>query len=58
MSSAAGQDELFMFVEKVGKKNIKVKFYELDENGAEVWFDWGNFTEIDVHHQYAIALTT
>lgn len=47
-----------MFVEKVGKKNIKVKFYELDENGAEVWCDWGNFTEIDVHHQYAIALTT
>lgn len=58
VSTAAGQDELFMFVEKVGKKNIKVKFYELDENGAEVWCDWGNFTEIDVHHQYAIALTT
>lgn len=45
-------------MEKVGKKNIKVKFFELDENDLEVWHDWGVFTEIDVHHQYAIALKT
>ncbi|GAB0099885.1 Nuclear factor NF-kappa-B p110 subunit [Sergentomyia squamirostris] len=56
--SAEGGDDLFLFVEKVNKKNIKVKFYEEDDYGETSWKDWGNFTEIDVHHQYGIALTT
>lgn len=57
-SSASGGDDLIILVEKVGKKNIKVKFYELDEFDKEVWTAWGIFTEVDVHHQYAIALRT
>ncbi|XP_055325514.1 nuclear factor NF-kappa-B p110 subunit isoform X2 [Sitodiplosis mosellana] len=57
VGSAAGNDDLFMFVEKVGKKNIKVRFFELDDDQV-IWEDWGKFTEADVHHQYAIALKT
>lgn len=58
VSSAAGGEDLIILVEKVGKKNIKVKFYELDDFDKEVWSAWGVFTEVDVHHQYAIALRT
>ncbi|XP_055688196.1 nuclear factor NF-kappa-B p110 subunit isoform X3 [Lutzomyia longipalpis] len=62
MSSAAssvnGGEDLFLFVEKVNKKNIKVRFYEENDDGQIVWESYGHFTEIDVHHQYGIALTT
>lgn len=58
VSDAAGNNDLFLFVEKVGKKNIKVRFYEVDEFEEVTWEDWGRFSEADVHHQYAIALRT
>lgn len=41
--------ERFFFPE-----NIKIRFYEEDE-GHEVWQDFGKFNDIDVHHQYAIV---
>ncbi|XP_021697567.1 nuclear factor NF-kappa-B p110 subunit isoform X1 [Aedes aegypti] len=53
-----GGEEVFMFVEKVCKNNIKIRFYELDEYDQEIWQDWGSFSEADVHHQYAIAFKT
>ncbi|XP_055625537.1 nuclear factor NF-kappa-B p110 subunit isoform X2 [Toxorhynchites rutilus septentrionalis] len=53
-----GGEEIFMFVEKVCKNNIKIRFYELDDNDQEVWQEWGVFSEADVHHQYAIAFKT
>jgi len=34
--------------------NIKIKFYELDSDFREVWSAYGDFSEADVHHQYAI----
>lgn len=37
------------------EENIKVRFFETDENDQETWEDWGKFTETDVHHQYAIG---
>lgn len=58
VSSAEGGDDLFLLVEKVNKKNIKVRFFEEDKDGNCVWEDWGRFSETDVHHQYAIALRT
>uniref|UniRef100_A0A8D8CWH8 Nuclear factor NF-kappa-B p110 subunit n=1 Tax=Culex pipiens TaxID=7175 RepID=A0A8D8CWH8_CULPI len=62
LSSTAGNveggEEVFMFVEKVCKNNIKIRFYELDEYDQEIWQDWGTFSEADVHHQYAIAFKT
>ncbi|XP_053994187.1 nuclear factor NF-kappa-B p100 subunit isoform X1 [Hylaeus volcanicus] len=57
-SSVDGNEEVFIFVEKVGKKNIKIKFFELNEDDTEIWRDYGRFSELDVHHQYAIAFRT
>ena len=36
-------------------ENIKVKFYELDDEDNIVWEDYGKFSDLDVHHQYAIV---
>ncbi len=36
-------------------ENIKVRFFEVDENDEPIWEDWGRFSEVDVHHQYAIG---
>lgn len=36
-------------------ENIKVKFYELDSDEQEIWFDYAKFGENDVHHQYGIV---
>ncbi|PSN40141.1 hypothetical protein C0J52_13050 [Blattella germanica] len=58
VSSCCGNEEVFILVEKVGKKNIKIKFFELDDEDNEVWCDYGKFSELDVHHQYAIVFRT
>ncbi|KAK2584999.1 hypothetical protein KPH14_008528 [Odynerus spinipes] len=57
-SSCEGGEEVFILVEKVGKKNIKIKFFELNEDDTEIWSDYGRFSELDVHHQYAIVFRT
>ncbi|XP_029177130.1 nuclear factor NF-kappa-B p100 subunit isoform X2 [Nylanderia fulva] len=57
-SSCEGGEEVFIFVEKVSKKNIKIKFFELNDDDIEVWTDYGRFSELDVHHQYALAFRT
>lgn len=36
-------------------ENVKVRFFELDDEETEIWSDFGKFNELDVHHQYAIA---
>ncbi|XP_076277508.1 nuclear factor NF-kappa-B family member relish isoform X2 [Lasioglossum baleicum] len=56
--SVDGGEEVFLLVEKVGKKNIKVRFFEVNEDNFEVWSDYGRFSELDVHHQYAIVFRT
>ncbi|EDV49828.1 nuclear factor NF-kappa-B p110 subunit [Drosophila erecta] len=53
-----GNDELILLVEKVSKKNIKVRFFEEDEDGETVWEAYAKFRESDVHHQYAIVCQT
>uniref|UniRef100_A0A182QGU8 RHD domain-containing protein n=1 Tax=Anopheles farauti TaxID=69004 RepID=A0A182QGU8_9DIPT len=58
VSGVEGGEEVFMFVEKVCKNNIKIRFFELDEYDQEVWHDMAVFSEADVHHQYAIAFKT
>ncbi|XP_017791492.1 PREDICTED: nuclear factor NF-kappa-B p110 subunit [Habropoda laboriosa] len=57
-SSVEGGEEVFILVEKVGKKNIKIKFFELNEDDHEIWCEYGRFSELDVHHQYAIVFRT
>ncbi|XP_067010765.2 nuclear factor NF-kappa-B p110 subunit isoform X2 [Anabrus simplex] len=58
VSSCMGGEEVFILVEKVGKKNIKIKFFEVDDEDNEIWCDYGKFSELDVHHQYAIVFKT
>ncbi|XP_022255598.1 nuclear factor NF-kappa-B p100 subunit-like isoform X2 [Limulus polyphemus] len=53
-----GSDEVFLLCEKVNKKDVKVIFFEEDENGMVQWQDFGSFTEADVHHQVAIVFKT
>ncbi|KAJ2951951.1 hypothetical protein O0L34_g4210 [Tuta absoluta] len=53
-----GGDDVFILVEKVNKKNIVIRFYELNEEGDEVWSANGNFLQSDVHHQFAIVFRT
>ncbi|CAH2105464.1 unnamed protein product [Euphydryas editha] len=53
-----GGDDVFIFVEKVNKKNIMIRFFELDENGDRVWQSMCNFLQSDVHHQYGIVFRT
>lgn len=76
-SCCTGQEEIFIFVEKVNKselvlliwcyivydfklktvfaEDIKIRFFETDENEQEIWSAFADFSELDVHHQYAIA---
>jgi len=54
----SGGDEIFIFIERVKKGDIHVRFFELDKDEERVWEDFGEFQEGDVHHQYAIAFKT
>ncbi|XP_030376278.1 nuclear factor NF-kappa-B p110 subunit [Scaptodrosophila lebanonensis] len=56
--SVSGNDELILLVEKVSKKNIKVRFFEENDDGETVWEAFAKFRESDVHHQYAIVCQT
>jgi Rel/ankyrin family protein len=56
-SVCSGGDEIFLFVEKVCKDNIKVRFFEGEEDDR-IWVADGIFDETDVHHQFGIVLKT
>nr|CAH7720625.1 unnamed protein product [Callosobruchus chinensis] len=58
VSPAKGGEEVFIFVERVKKNNIEVRFIESDDYGNIIWQGDGKFTSLDVHHQYAIAFRT
>ncbi|XP_005178672.1 nuclear factor NF-kappa-B p110 subunit [Musca domestica] len=55
--SVTGGEDLILLVEKVNKKNIKVRFFEMNEDDL-VWEAYASFRESDVHHQYAIVCRT
>ncbi|CAL4140772.1 unnamed protein product [Meganyctiphanes norvegica] len=53
-----GGTEVWILVEKVKKNNVKIKFFETDYNDREIWTAYGEFSDSDVHHQYAIVFKT
>lgn len=55
---AKGGDEIYIFVEKVNKNNIEIRFVEKSPSGEVLWMAKGLFTKNDVHHQYGIAFRT
>merc|ERR1719334_2377292 len=56
--SVDGGEEVFIFIERVKKGDIHVRFFELDRDEERVWEEFAEFQEGDVHHQYAIAFKT
>lgn len=56
--SVNGGEEVFIFIERVKKGDIKVRFFELDKDEERVWSEFAEFQENDVHHQYAVAFKT
>lgn len=55
---ARGGDEVFLLCDKVNKEDIKIRFYEENDQGNCVWEDFGDFGQGDVHRQYAIVFRT
>lgn len=53
-----GDEEVFLLCEKVNRKEIRVRFFELDADGSQVWNSFASFNESDVHHQVAIVFKT
>jgi hypothetical protein len=51
-------DQVMLFVSKVDKKNIRIRFFEEDDAGNIIWEDFGEFSENNVHHQYGISFKT
>lgn len=59
-SPSAGGKKIMIFVEKVAKEDISVRFYETDPSRPDhiVWEAYGDFQTKNVHRQTAIALRT
>lgn len=53
-AGVAGGQKVILLCDKVDKKDIKVRFFEVNENGQEVWQGFGQFQETDVHKQVNI----
>lgn len=49
---------MYLLCEKVNKKEIRVRFFEVDNEGNQQWESFGHFNESDVHHQVAIVFRT
>ncbi|KAH7637713.1 nuclear factor nf-kappa-b p105 subunit-like protein [Dermatophagoides farinae] len=56
--SVIGGDEIYLLCEKVNKKEIRIRFFEIDNDGNQQWESFGQFNESDVHHQVAIVFRT
>ncbi|XP_017854412.1 embryonic polarity protein dorsal-like isoform X1 [Drosophila busckii] len=57
-SKLSGGDRIIMLCEKINKDDIKIRFFETNEVGEEVWHDFAEFQATDVYKQVAIAFRT
>ncbi|CAB3370721.1 Hypothetical predicted protein [Cloeon dipterum] len=53
-----GNTEVMLFVDKVNKRDVKIRFFEEDDEGETIWQAFGTFNECDVHYQYGIVFFT
>ncbi|GFR69641.1 transcription factor Rel [Elysia marginata] len=51
---ARGRDEVFLLCDKVNKEDIKIRFFEENDNGTLNWEDYGDFGQGDVHRQVSV----
>lgn len=57
--SCRGKDEVWILCEKINKKDIKIRFFEVDEETQQTtWEAYAEFAESDVHYQVAIIFKT
>lgn len=53
-----GSENIILLCEKVAKEDIKIRFFEEDDNQTVIWESFGEFTPNDVHKNTAIAFKT
>lgn len=54
-ASVNGGKEIILLCEKVAKEDIKVRFFEENNNGLLEWEAYGEFNHTNVHKQVAIS---
>lgn len=55
---AKGGDEVFLLCEKINRDDIGVRFYRENEHEEVEWEEYGDFSQNDIHRQYAIVFKT
>ncbi|XP_069116002.1 putative transcription factor p65 homolog isoform X1 [Argopecten irradians] len=57
---AKGGDEVFLLCEKINREDIGIRFYKENEANESLveWEDYGDFSQNDIHRQYAIVFKT
>nr|UZH84475.1 P65 [Sinohyriopsis cumingii] len=52
-----GGDEVFLLCEKINRDDIRIRFFE-ERDEETVWENFGDFSQNDVHRQFAIVFRT
>ncbi|KAK3581422.1 hypothetical protein CHS0354_016284 [Potamilus streckersoni] len=52
-----GGDEVFLLCEKINRDDIRIRFFE-ERDEETVWESFGDFSQNDVHRQFAIVFRT
>ena len=58
LSKASGGDEIIMLCDKVVGDDIRIRFFETNDNSDEIWEADGIFVPQDVYKQMAIGFRT
>ncbi|XP_017954169.1 dorsal-related immunity factor Dif isoform X3 [Drosophila navojoa] len=57
-SKLSGGDQIILLCEKISKDDIRIRFFETNEAGVEVWEAYADFQPTDIYKQTAIVFRT
>ncbi|EDW04264.1 embryonic polarity protein dorsal [Drosophila grimshawi] len=57
-SKLSGGDQIIMLCEKINKDDIRIRFFETNEAGVEIWEAYAEFQPTDIYKQTAIVFKT
>ncbi|XP_064548565.1 dorsal-related immunity factor Dif isoform X3 [Drosophila montana] len=57
-SKLSGGDQIIMLCEKISKDDIRIRFFETNEAGIEIWEAYADFQPTDIYKQTAIVFKT
>ncbi|XP_030564899.1 embryonic polarity protein dorsal isoform X2 [Drosophila novamexicana] len=57
-SKLSGGDQIIMLCEKISKDDIRIRFFETNEAGVEIWEAYADFQPTDIYKQTAIVFRT